>query len=197
MKPPVRPKPATELLKGFDADRLQKILETVPFAQNGRYYHWDKLRRLKPPNDLTHEEWWVGLKIARTPTLKTLPLEDVAGRPFVFSMADPVVEMLHRIDQNASGQIAISEEVTNPATRNRYIVSSLIEEAIKSSQLEGASTTQRVAKEMLRTGRAPRSRDEQMILNNYRAMQLIGEVRNRKLTRSLIHLLLRISYHSD
>src|SRR6266540_2213588 len=66
-------------------------------------------------------EWWVGLKIARTPTLKTLPLEDVAGRPFVFSMADPVVEMLHRIDQNASGQIAISEEVTNPATRNRYI----------------------------------------------------------------------------
>lgn len=186
MKPPVRPKPATELLKGFDADRLQKILETVPFAQNGRYYHWDKLRRLKPPNDLTHEEWWVGLKIARTPTLKTLPLEDVAGRPFVFSMADPVVEMLHRIDQNASGQIAISEEVTNPATRNRYIVSSLIEEAIKSSQLEGASTTQRVAKEMLRTGRAPRSRDEQMILNNYRAMQLIGEVRNRKLTPGLV-----------
>src|SRR6266511_1498217 len=187
MKPPRRPKPAVELLQGLKPDRLQKILETFPSAQQNRhYYHWDKLRYLKPPDDLTHEEWWLRLKLARSSSLRALPLQDVKGQPFVFSMPDQVVEMLHKIDQNASGQITISEEVTNPATRNRYIVSSLIEEAITSSQLEGASTTQRVAKEMLRTGRAPRSRDEQMILNNYRAMQLIGEVRNRKLTPGLV-----------
>jgi Fic family protein len=189
MKPPVRPKPTTDLLQGLEPDRVRKILETVPLVNNERYYHWDKLRHLTPPNNLTHEEWWLGLKIARTPAFRTLPLQDVAGKPFVFSMPDPVVEMLHRIDQNASGQIAISEEVTNPATRNRYIVSSLIEEAITSSQLEGAATTQRVAKDMLRTGRPPRSRDEQMILNNYQAMQLIGDLRHQKLTpRVVLHL---------
>jgi Fic family protein len=192
LKPPRSPKPVAELLKELKPDRLQKILDTVPFTQNGRYYHWDKLRYLKPPDDLTHEEWWVGLKIARNSSLRTLPLKDVAGQPFAFSMPDPVVEMLHRIDQNASGQIAISEEVTNPATRNRYIVNSLIEEAITSSQLEGASTTQRVAKEMLRTGRAPRTRDEQMILNNFRAMQRISEIRHRKLTPELVLHLHRV-----
>src|SRR6266545_1849848 len=183
----------SKLLQGLKPDRLQKILETFPSAQQNRhYYHWDKLRYLKPPDDLTHEEWWLRLKLARSSSLRALPLQDVKGQPFVFSMPDQVVEMLHKIDQNASGQITISEEVTNPATRNRYIVSSLIEEAITSSQLEGASTTRRVAKEMLRTGRPPRNRDEQMILANFQAMQLTSELRQRKLTPNLVLRLHRV-----
>lgn len=57
-----------------------------------------------------------------------------------------------------------------------------MEEAITSSQLEGASTTRRVAKEMLRTGRPPRTNDEKMILNNYRAMQWVRERRDTPIT---------------
>ena len=37
----------------------------------------------------------------------------------------------------------------------RFLVNSLMEEAIRSSQLEGATTSRRVAKEMLRSGREP------------------------------------------
>ncbi len=44
-----------------------------------------------------------------------------------------------------------------------------------SSQLEGASTTRVVAKEMLRTGRQPRDRSEAMIFNNYHAMHKIRQ----------------------
>ena len=49
--------------------------------------------------------------------------------------------MVHRIDQRASGQIVADELVTNLRSSDRYLVSSLVEEAITSSQLEGASTT--------------------------------------------------------
>ena len=44
------------------------------------------------------------------------------------------------------------------------------------SQLEGATTSRRVAKELLRSGREPNDRSEWMILNNYRALQHMREV---------------------
>jgi len=57
-----------------------------------------------------------------------------------------------------------------------------MEEAIASSQLEGAATTRQVAKEMLRSGRKPANVHEQMIVNNYETMQYIHANRAMKLT---------------
>lgn len=139
----------------------------------GRYLHWDSLRRRTPPDGLTVREWWLALKVARRPLLRSLPLVDAEGRPFRYALPDPALEMLHQVDQQASGEIALAEEVTNPATRDRYVVNSLIEEAITSSQLEGANTTRPVAKEMLRSGRPARTKDERMIANNFRAMNAV------------------------
>ncbi|MGM0577631.1 MAG: Fic family protein [Myxococcota bacterium] len=90
-------------------------------------------------------------------------------------MTEVAQRLAHEIDRDASGSITLSEEVTNTATRDRYIMNSLIEEAITSSQLEGAATTYEVAKEMLRSSRPPRDDDERMIANNFEAMQYIRE----------------------
>ena len=73
-------------------------------------------------------------------------------------------------------------QVTNPETRDRYYIESLIEEAISSSQLEGASTTRRVAREMIRSGRNPRGRSETMIINNYYTMKMIADLKTEKMT---------------
>ncbi len=78
------------------------------------------------------------------------------------------------------------DQITNPDTRDRYYISSLMEEAITSSQIEGAATTRLVAKEMLRSGRSARDRSEQMILNNYRTMRQIGEWKKEALTPELV-----------
>jgi Fic family protein len=67
-----------------------------------------------------------------------------------------------------------------------------MEEAITSSQLEGASTTHKVAKDMLREKRKPRNKSEQMIYNNYHAMSLIRELKNEKLSKELILILHKI-----
>lgn len=167
-------------------DKLNEILKVVPKGPSDTYLPWDKIRFKSPPGDLTREEWWLGVKFVRQQMQRTLPLLDKDGKAFTFALPDVVLKALEEINRDTSGQIAISEQVTNPVTRDRYLVNSLIEEAINSSQLEGAATTRRVAKEMIRTGRSPKDRDERMILNNYEAMRFIGEIRDERLTPELI-----------
>jgi len=123
---------------------------------------------------------------------RALPIHAVDGRPFQFSNVDTIHELVHRIDQQASGQILADDVVTNLRSSDRYLVSSLVEEAITSSQLEGASTTRRVAKELLATGRKPRDRSEQMIVNNFRAMTAAQELEDQELTAAEVLDLHRI-----
>jgi Fic family protein len=194
MKIPLRPPGMEELLSSSTKKpgKIAEIINTASPLVDGEYAPWDKVRHLEPPNNLTAEEWWLGIQLARRQLLKPIPLSDKAGSPFLYGTPDSVFRLLHEIDQLASGRIQISEEVTNPSTRDRYVTSSLIEESITSSQLEGASTTAAVAKNMLRAGRRPTSRSEQMILNNYTAMEYIGTHFDADLTPDFILELHRI-----
>ena len=151
-----------------------------------RNLHWNELRRRPAPTGLSHEERWLLLKLGRTPNLRPIPLLDKTGRSFQFSIPDPLIELLHRIDRGLGTAWNLPSVVTNPNTRGEYVVSTLIQESITSSQLEGAVTTRDVAKEMLRTGRAPRDKSERMILNNYRTMQRIMDIRAEPLTPELV-----------
>ena len=189
MKQPLAPKSLRELL----TENSEKVLTVLDLrlgpTVGDRYEHWDKLRRREPPDGLTHEQWWLGIKFSRNSQYRQLPLRDTRGRPFVYMLPDQVQEALHRIDSQARGWVGIAEHVTGPETRDRFIVNSLIEEAITSSQLEGASTTRVVATNMIRAGRRPRNRSEWMILNNYRAMEGIRRLREHPLTMdSLLQL---------
>jgi Fic family protein len=197
MKIPARPPDYKQLLENVlgqgppPAGKLQRLLRIGPLV-NGEYRHWDRIRHMEPPDGLTHEEWWLGIKIGRQQLARSIPLLDRTGEPFVYGAPDPIQRALHAITQQASGRLWARDQVTNPATRDRYIVNSLIEEAITSSQLEGASTTAHAAKVMLRTGRAPKDRSEQMILNNYMAMRRVQELKNEPLTPELVFELHRI-----
>lgn len=186
-----------QLAKG-DQEELVRLLVRLGSAQVGvaprdRYYHWDRLRHLTPPAGFSSEEWWLGVKFARRSLLRELPLKDPEGKPFRFGIPDEAQELLHFVDQHASGEIRMPEVVTgSEAARKHYLVNSMIEEAIRSSQLEGAATTHAVAKEMIRTGRPPRDRSERMILNNFRAMEFMLEEVGRELTPELVIELQRI-----
>lgn len=191
MRRPMQPPPVPELLGLATPSRMVQIISTLAGVED-TYLHWDDLRHRSPPGDLSHEEWWLGLKLGRQRQYRQLPLVDSTGRPFVYTLPDAALRMLQRIERHASGSIVMPEEVTSPGRRDRYVMSSLIEEAITSSQLEGASTTRSVAKSMLQTGRAPRTRGETMIRNNYLAMHRVRELRNEPLTPSLVLELHRI-----
>ncbi len=193
MRTPEPPPDFREVLARLSPARFGELTR-LAFSSDREdtYEPWAKLRYKKPPQDLSPEEWWAVIKLRRMGQARATPLCDRNGQPFWLSMPERALELLHFIDQNASGNVVLSEDVGSPGNRDRYIMSSFIEEAITSSQLEGAATTRPVAKEMLRSGRPPRNKSERMILNNFLAMQQIREWRAEKLTPELVLELHRI-----
>lgn len=179
------PKPAP--LWSVSQSRLssETVAKWAPYVKPlaaGKYLHWDELRRRPAPKGLTHEEWWAAVGLARTGLLQPLPLLDTQGEAFVFASPDPVLLDLHQIDRDAAGRIQSDAQAPLQTDSQRFLLNSLIEEAITSSQLEGAATTRQVAAAMLRSGRQPRDLSERMIFNNYAAMEHLRELRNAPLT---------------
>lgn len=167
--------------------RQRQLLEAIEGSSvQKEYLHWDKLLRLPPLEGFTHEEWWAGIKFQRIGSRKQVPLTEEFGTAFSFNVPDRVLEDLQFVDQHAAGRIEVPDPITNPEMKDRYYVESLIQEAVTSSQLEGATTTRQVAKEMIRTGRKPRDRSEKMILNNYLTMRRIGDLKDQRLSPELV-----------
>jgi Fic family protein len=191
----VQPPPSTDHIQDalLEGDRLTTVLlHSGDPEREAEYLHWDRLRHLPPPAGLTVEEWWWKIKFGRRDAARQIPLRDVDGARFSFTLPDAVLALLHFIDQRCAGEIAMSEVVTGDTqAREHYLVNSLMEEAIRSSQLEGATTSRRVAKELLRTDRAPRDRSERMIVNNFRALQFMRSIES-ELTPSHVLELQRI-----
>ncbi len=187
--------PSIDELGGkLDADALvATISASVDPRTRERYLHWDKLRHLDPPDGLSSEQWWLQVKTAREFELREIPLTDSGGNRFRFSLPDSLLRSLHHIDQRCGGEVAMDEVVTSERRAGRrFLVNSLMEEAIRSSQLEGATTSRVVAKELLRSGRKPSDRSERMIVNNYRALQFMREEMNGALSPESIFELHRI-----
>jgi Fic family protein len=179
-----------EILARLGVDELRAAINgPVGEEPTDRYLHWDKLRRLTPPAGLSSEQWWLKIKLARRVVSRLLPLVDVHGEPFGYTLPDVVHRSLHHIDQRGGGEVAMDEVVTSEREAGRrFLVNSLMEEAIRSSQLEGATTSRVAAKELLRSGREPRDRSELMIANNYRALGLTKEMGSELTPESVLEL---------
>jgi len=188
--------PSLDLLQSIFKSRDPKVIRALmsvkPTDYKGRYLHWDQLKYRPAPEGLTVSQHWLATKFARGMITQPLPLTDKDNEIFKFAVPDTLQRMLHEIDRHLSGHIGIAEPVVNPASRDMYLVRSLVEEAIASSQLEGASTTRKVAKGMLLEKRKPRDRSEKMILNNYLAMQFVQDIQEDELTPEIICELQRI-----
>ena len=147
-----------------------------------KYDHWDKVRYKKPPDGFNAEQWWLAIKLNRISARRMLPFFDKNDNQFNYVLTDEILRNLHVIDSKANGSVGAGSQTLGADIKNRYLISSLIEEAITSSQLEGASTTREVASEMLRSGQRPRNKDERMIVNNYRAIKHIQKHHSEPLT---------------
>ncbi|MEK6612170.1 MAG: Fic family protein, partial [Gemmatimonadota bacterium] len=155
-------------------------------TNRGRYLHWDELRYKQAPNGLSSEDHWLAVRFARRASSRALPFADVKGAPFTLSHVPALAELLHEVDRDAAGAIDATPGVANAESRDRCLMTSLFEEAITSSQLEGASTTRERAKDMLRQGRAPKDHGERMIVNTYRAMEWLRTQGEDELTPGII-----------
>lgn len=165
---------------------LQWMLRGATPAPGGRYLHWDEFRHRPAPPGTTAEKYWHAVRYARRAASRPVALRDLNGAPFRFANVPLLAEYLHLIDRDAAGAIRTPGQVTDASTRDRYLIASLSEESITSSQLEGASTSRANAKQMLREGRAPRDHGERMILNNYTAMEWLRSKHDEPLTPAIV-----------
>jgi len=177
----IREDPHT-LIKLPREKEVQQLIEKA----NRRYDDWDKVRCQPLPKEFNKEQVWACLRFLRKTGAKNLPIKDKEGRPFSFWLSDEILKNLHLIDQNTGGSIGITDPRSDGKNSQKYIVHSLMEEAITSSQIEGAVATIKEAKKMLLTKRKPRDRSEQMIFNNYQTMHSIKKVCDKKLSQELL-----------
>lgn len=157
------------------ANEKEKI-EAIEFAftaeaqkLNVDYPYWDKVKFFQTDKNLSPKQIWFGLKLLRQFSRTVLHF---GKYQFSFMMTDEMFELLHYFDMNIGGNLT-GEKIIPSENKNAYLISSMMEEAIASSQMEGAATTRKVAKDMLRKKQKPRNKGQQMILNNYDTINYI------------------------
>lgn len=187
------PSPSTDALMDKivrSPEQLRRILNVDTSGDD--YLHWDQLRYKEPPEGLSHEEWWMALKMRRRQQSRKIDLKDKMGRNFWFSMTDELLQMSEEIGRRAGAINSPGSLRLDQSSKITYVVRSLVEEAVTSSQLEGASTSRRDAVAMLDSGRSPMTKSEVMILNNYQAMQVVKETFGEKTSASKVKELHRM-----
>ena len=183
MKTPEAAPTAEELLGLIRGPDVRLALQAgAEELRHRRYDPWEKVRRRVPPEGLDAKKWWWGIKQARLAGRRPIPLADADGRAFSFTPTDAMAEAQHRVDLSLGGRIPLPDAITDPHLRGRFLASSLVEEAFRSSQIEGAAVTRDRARQLLRTDRKPRDRGERMILNNFLTMEWLKRLRDEPLT---------------
>ena len=153
------------------------------------YLYWSQLKY--KAKDTTPKQLWQAVKLYRRLNERTL----LFGKyQFSYVLTDYIQQALHTFDMHIGGTLTSNMGIAEVDT-HKFMVSSIIEESIASSQIEGANTTRKKAKEMIQKGVKPKSKSEQMIINNYNTMQYIVEHKNESLSpESLLYIHQLIAY---
>ena len=187
MKVPDKPKDLQDIIEK-SGDGVFKLLDDKAVNEfigkcNRDYVHWDKLRYQKIPNGKNPEHIWAIIKMIRQQQYKTL---DFNSWLFKYIISNDALNKLHLMDKGVADNLEIGLESVSTGERRRYIISALMEEAIASSQIEGAATTRKIAKEILRLRKKPKNYSEQMIINGYETIQKITKIKDKTLTPEMI-----------
>ena len=168
--------------KAFISDKLKELIKQA----DKDYVYWDKFKHYPMPDGFTPEEAWVFLKFTRSSHNEASPVRSLDGGFFTVGTTKTMFQKLSYIDSNTSGFISSEMGKPTETQKSQMIISSLTEEAIASSQIEGANTSRKVAKEMLLSKRKARNRDEQMIINNYMVMQRLMDWKDLPLSKKML-----------
>ena len=174
-----------------DRDRLVRALVPGLSDVNDKYRPWRKVRRLAVDKGVDPLDLWANAKFGRFFGRRELGFLQADERPFWITIGHDLLEPLHRVDRatGGGGPAALAEErgvLSDEAHRRRLRIRTLMDEAAESSLIEGAATTRKDAVDMLRSARAPRTRGERMVLNNYVAMQDIKTWLERPLSLEML-----------
>ncbi len=170
------------ITQNIDATLANEELKNLISSINSRYLYWSDVK-YRMPSGMTSVELWSKVKSVRN-------LTDVkiwSQNNIHFSLTNTMQRLCHEFDMNFGGSWGASKIfLDDKMTQELYLISSIMEEAIASSQMEGAATTREAAKEMLRKKVSPKDKSQRMILNNYSTINFIRDHAKEKLTPALV-----------
>ena len=140
------------------------------------YLYWDKVKYRSNHENKT--EVWAAVKLHRKLNSKTVKFGKYS---FSYPSTDFIQRTLHLFDLHIGGTLGSNIGIAE-TDKTKFILNSIMEEAISSSQMEGANTTRKKAKEMIQQEQRPRTKSEQMIMNNFVTMKHIVQKKNEDLT---------------
>ncbi|MFA6458109.1 MAG: Fic family protein [Patescibacteria group bacterium] len=176
IRKPLKVEPNFELLRGWFSGTENFIQERklIEDASGANYLSYSKFIykvEALPTQNFAADNLWQLVKLERNSGRVNGIVKDEGGKFYSFKMLDYMPELLHKIDMSYGDSFLTKKQPHQ--NRKQILINSLMEEAIASSQMEGAATTREVAKRMLREGRKPRNYCEQMIANNYAVIEKI------------------------
>ncbi|MFY9241599.1 MAG: Fic family protein [Polaribacter sp.] len=134
------------------------------------YLYWDKIKHLKIINFESIDIWNL-VKSKRNFNQDFIQIDKVLT---FYNVNKFLQSKLQYLDFNYGAGLQ-KEQLLSELEKQQYLKNALMEEAVFSSMIEGATTTRVKAKEMLRKNKKPKTHSEQMILNNYKTIQYISE----------------------
>ena len=175
-----------ELLDFLVAPPTEDIVSLVDKI-NEEYEYWDAVKYKKLPKGFSAKKLWTYVKADRRKNqIRVWPKYNM-----FLGLTNRMQRMCHEFDMNFGGFWGTNSIIPNDS-KERYLVSSLMEEAIFSSQMEGAATTRLVAKDMLRKKMTPKDKSQQMIANNYQTIQFVVQNQDTPLTVELLQHIHRL-----
>ena len=113
---------------------------------NEEYEYWDTVKYKKCPKGCSSKQLWTYVKVSRMRNMiRVWPQYNI-----LLGITNQMQRMCHEFDMNFGGFWGTSSIIPGDS-KERYLVSSLMEEAIFSSQMEGAATTRQDAKGQIAT----------------------------------------------
>jgi len=138
-----------KISKIFDYKNRKDIFEFAKKCIESDYVYWDKMRHKEPsPDDVSKEELWLIIKIFRESQSVKSTVIDKDGNPFTWLKLSYFEEFFHELDMSTGGELFVEKSNVNKANKQKLITRGIMEEAIASSQLEGAATSRKAAKKM-------------------------------------------------
>ncbi len=162
----------------LDNRYFEEDVRTLQKEINEQYLYWDMVKYQPLPQDINAEKLWGLIKFRRKSIANYIQISD---HHFSWNTTNIIQKSLHTLDMQCGGALQ-SAHLIPSENKEHYLISSIMEEAIASSQIEGAVTTRKHAKEMLRKNLPPRNTSDKMILNNYRTMQEIKRIQHLPIT---------------
>jgi Fic family protein len=158
-----------------------------PVDSKGRYLHYDEFK-YRVPKELDANVSWSIVKMARNRQLKSILSIGEPLKHCKFYLTPSIQKAISETDRNTtSASLEWMCSKIGEEKHLEYLLNDLVEdEAISSSQLEGAATTTKVAKDLLKRKRKPRSPDEKMIVGNFKMMKFAWDNRHKDLSVDLI-----------